>query len=89
MDTTCCSVVALDETFTYFLIKILRFKNMTLFFTSPLRPCLLWMDSRSSPQTQAILEKARGDHSLFVNNDGEGPISAEWMIPKVKFCQEI
>lgn len=42
------------------------------------------MDSRSAPQTEAIMNLAKGDPSLYVNNDGEGPISAEWMIPKVK-----
>jgi len=42
------------------------------------------MDSRSAPQTEAIMTLAKGDPSLYVNNDGDGPISAEWMIPKVK-----
>lgn len=48
----------------------------------PLRPCLLWMDGRSAPQCQEILEKGRGDPALRVNCNGEGPLSAEWMIPK-------
>lgn len=64
VDTTCCSVVALDKNY------------------EPLRPCLLWMDQRSAPQTQEILEMARGDPALEVNGNGDGPLSAEWMTPK-------
>ncbi|GMH47326.1 hypothetical protein TrVE_jg10056 [Triparma verrucosa] len=48
----------------------------------PLRPCLLWMDSRSSKQCDEILLKAKGDPALSVNSGGEGPLSAEWMLPK-------
>ncbi|GMH68609.1 hypothetical protein TrLO_g11908 [Triparma laevis f. longispina] len=48
----------------------------------PLRPCLLWMDSRSSKQCDEILDKARNDPALAVNSGGEGPLSAEWMLPK-------
>eukprot|EP01041_Mallomonas_annulata_P012183 gene12183-25579_t len=48
----------------------------------PLRPCLLWMDARSATQTKYILEKGNGDPALQVNCNGQGPLSAEWMIPK-------
>jgi ribulose kinase len=64
VDTTCCSVVALDKDFR------------------PLRPCLLWMDSRSFQETDEILKKGQGDEALKINCNGEGPLSAEWMIPK-------
>ena len=64
VDTTCCSVVALDADM------------------KPLRPCLLWMDQRSAPQTATILELCRGDPALGVNCNGEGPLSAEWMVSK-------
>jgi len=64
VDTTCCSVVALDSS------------------NEPLRPCLLWMDARSAPQTKEILDRCKGDPSLLINSGGEGPISAEWLIPK-------
>ena len=70
LDTTCCSVVALDAAF------------------NPLRPCLLWMDARSAPQTEAILKKCRGDPALNVNCGGEGPLSAEWMTPKALWIKE-
>lgn len=65
-DTTCCTVVALD-------------KNR-----QPLRNnrCILWMDARSAPQTKEIMEQCRGDPALNVNCGGEGPISAEWFLPK-------
>ena len=64
LDTTCCSVVALDDE------------------GKPLRNTLLWMDARSAPQTEQILDKCRGDPALNVNCGGEGPLSAEWMTPK-------
>ena len=48
----------------------------------PIRPCLLWMDSRSSSQTLEILRKGANDDALLVNCGGYGPLSAEWMIPK-------
>ena len=65
VDTTCCSVIALDSNH------------------EPLRRPLLWMDQRSAPQTNEILEKCRGDPALNVNCGGEGPLSAaEWMTPK-------
>ena len=62
MDTTCCSVVALDMN------------------QEPLRPCLLWMDQRSAPQTKEIVQRARGDPALNVN--GQTSLSAEWLTPK-------
>lgn len=71
IDTTCCSVVALDR----------RTKE-------PLRPCLLWMDARSAPQTEEIMEKCRGDPALAVNCGGHGPISAEWMTPKALWIKQ-
>lgn len=71
VDTTCCSVVALDG------------ESMR-----PLRPCLLWMDARSAPQTERILEKCRGDPALNVNCGGEGPLSAEWMTCKALWLKE-
>ena len=46
----------------------------------PLRPCLLWMDVRASDQARQVL--GTGDGALRVNCGGEGPISAEWMVPK-------
>jgi ribulose kinase len=65
-DTTCCSVVVLDTD------------------RMPLRGsrCILWMDGRSAPQTKEMLDSCRGDPSLMLNCGGEGPISAEWFIPK-------
>ena len=70
VDTTCCSVVALD-------------KN-----NNPLRKCLLWMDQRSSSQTEQIMEKCKGDPALQVNCGGAGPISAEWMTPKALWIRQ-
>eukprot|EP00980_Cylindrotheca_fusiformis_P009560 scaffold2101_cov127-Cylindrotheca_fusiformis.AAC.4 len=64
VDTTCCSVVALDDD------------------NEPLRPCLLWMDARSAPQSSEIMNKCKGSPALQVSSGGNGPISAEWMIPK-------
>ncbi len=55
---------------------------------NPLRPSLLWMDARSAPQTQEILRKCKGDDALKVNCNGEGPISAEWMLPKVLWIRQ-
>jgi ribulose-phosphate 3-epimerase len=70
IDTTCCSVVALDEN------------------KEPLRNCLLWMDSRSAPQTREIMSKCKGDPALRVNCGGEGPLSAEWMTPKALWIRQ-
>ena len=46
----------------------------------PLRPALLWMDVRAGAEAQAVLET--GDPALAVNGAGQGPVSAEWMVPK-------
>ena len=82
-DTTCCSVVALAEDY------------------SPLRPCLLWMDARSASQAKRIMEVASSSSSssglsilesfpeLRVNSNGEGPISAEWLLPKALWIKEM
>ena len=70
VDTTCCSVVALDDD------------------CEPLRPCLLWMDQRSASQCQEILDLAQGDPALQVNAGGEGPLSAEWLIPKALWLKQ-
>ena len=48
----------------------------------PVRPCLLWMDARSAVECADIFTLAQGDDALLVNCDGNGPLSAEWMIPK-------
>jgi hypothetical protein len=56
VDTTCCTVVALDGA------------------GEALRPALLWMDSRSAPQTERILHDCRGMDALKVNCNGDGPL---------------
>jgi len=53
-----------------------------------LRPSLLWMDARSAAQTVQILEQCRGDPALNVNCGGEGPLSAEWFIPKCLWLKQ-
>ena len=81
LDTTCCSVVALDNHY------------------QPLRPCLLWMDQRSAPQTKQIMEtttttscrrqgRRDNDPALSVNCGGKGPLSAEWMTPKALWIRQ-
>jgi ribulose kinase len=45
-----------------------------------LRPALIWMDVRASAEADAVL--ATGDAALCLNGGGQGPVSAEWMIPK-------
>jgi sugar (pentulose or hexulose) kinase len=45
-----------------------------------LRPALLWMDVRAHAEAAAVL--ATGDPALALNGNGQGPVSAEWMIPK-------
>jgi ribulokinase len=62
VDTTCCTVVALDAAH------------------NPLRPAILWMDMRAAHEAEDVL--ATGDGALIVNGAGQGPVSAEWMIPK-------
>ena len=46
----------------------------------PLRPAILWMDVRAGAEADAVL--ATGDPALAVNGASQGPVSAEWMIPK-------
>lgn len=38
------------------------------------------MDVRASSEAEAVL--ATGDQALKANGGGQGPVSAEWMIPK-------
>ncbi len=45
-----------------------------------LRPALIWMDVRADQEAADVL--ATGDRALVVNGDAQGPVSAEWMIPK-------
>lgn len=45
-----------------------------------LRPALIWMDVRANAEADAVL--ATGDPALCLNGGGQGPVSAEWMIPK-------
>ncbi|MDU8946602.1 FGGY-family carbohydrate kinase [Ovoidimarina sediminis] len=45
-----------------------------------LRPALIWMDVRAHAETDAML--TTGDPALMLNGAGEGPVSAEWMLPK-------
>src|SRR5581483_10181851 len=46
----------------------------------PLRPAILWMDVRAEAEAAEVL--ATQDPALQVNCAGQGPVSAEWMIPK-------
>lgn len=46
----------------------------------PLRPAIMWMDVRAGNEADAVL--ATGDPALALNGAGQGPVSAEWMIPK-------
>ena len=46
------------------------------------------MDARSADQTVRILEQCRGDPALDVNCGGEGPLSAEWFLPKCLWLKE-
>lgn len=82
-DTTCCSVVALSSA-----------------PHKPLRPCLLWMDARSSKQASDIISISKSKCAkngedilnsfpeLRVNCNGQGPISAEWMLPKAMWIKQ-
>ena len=45
-----------------------------------LRPAIIWMDVRADAEADAVL--ATGDPALKLNGGGQGPVSAEWMIPK-------
>jgi len=40
------------------------------------------MDARAARETDIILRQGAGDRALLVNCNGEGPLSAEWMLPK-------
>ncbi len=62
LDTTSCSVVALDAA------------------GRAVRPAIIWMDVRAGEEAAAVL--ATGDEALRVNGAGQGPVSAEWMVPK-------
>ena len=53
---------------------------------NPLRPCQLWMDVRAADQARQVVET--GDAALCVNSAGAGPVSAEWMIPKVLWVKQ-
>lgn len=44
------------------------------------RPAIIWMDVRAAQEADAVL--ATGDAALEVNGAGNGPVSAEWMLPK-------
>ena len=70
--TTSCTVVACDE------------------HGVPLREgaALLWMDARSAPQAAEIMRLGKGDPALGVNCGGDGPISAEWMLPKALWLKQ-
>ena len=46
----------------------------------PLRPAIVWMDVRADEEAGSVL--ATGDAALAINGAGQGPVSAEWMIPK-------
>ncbi|MEL6435197.1 MAG: FGGY-family carbohydrate kinase [Pseudomonadota bacterium] len=46
----------------------------------PLRNAIMWMDVRADEETGLVLQS--GDDRLKLNGDGNGPVSAEWMIPK-------
>ncbi|MEM0937427.1 MAG: FGGY family carbohydrate kinase [Pseudomonadota bacterium] len=45
-----------------------------------LRPAIIWMDVRADAEADAVL--ATGDPALQLNSAGQGPVSAEWMLPK-------
>jgi ribulose kinase len=46
----------------------------------PLRPALIWMDVRAEQEARDVL--ATHDPAVRLNAAGNGPVSAEWMIPK-------
>lgn len=54
----------------------------------PLRNCILWCDARAEAQTAEILSKGISDPHLRLNCNGQGPISAEWMIPKALWIKQ-
>lgn len=53
---------------------------------APLRPALMWMDVRANKEAEAVLET--GDPRLVLNSNGQGPVSAEWMIPKALWLKQ-
>jgi ribulose kinase len=53
-----------------------------------IRLCILWMDQRSSKQSEYIMETCKGDNALCVHSNGTGPISAEWLLCKVLWLYE-
>ena len=71
VDTTCCTVVALDGA------------------GEALRPALLWMDSRSAPQTERILHDCRGMDALKVNCNGDGPLRCVCVCLCVCVCVQL
>lgn len=52
----------------------------------PLRPAILWMDMRAASQAERVL--ATGDAACLVNGGGQGPVSAEWFLPKALWIKE-
>ena len=50
-----------------------------------LRPAILWMDMRAGREAADVL--ATGDAALAINGNGNGPVSAEWMLPKSLWLQ--
>lgn len=44
------------------------------------RPAIIWMDVRASAEAETVL--ASRDAALEINGAGNGPVSAEWMLPK-------
>ena len=51
-----------------------------------LRPTLIWMDVRASDEAATITETK--DPALRLNSAGQGPVSAEWMIPKALWIKK-
>ena len=52
----------------------------------PLRPAMIWMDVRAAEQANEVA--ATGDAALRINSGGNGPVSAEWMIPKALWLKQ-
>ena len=67
LDTTCCSVVFLDD------------ENEPVY--DCVMWCDMRAGGKTG-ETEQVLTKGKNDAALRVNSDGRGPISAEWMIPK-------
>ena len=75
-----CQVAALSVDSTCCTVVALDARGQAL------RPALLWMDMRSAAQAARVA--ACGDEALGVNGGGAGPVSAEWMVPKVLWLRE-